>query len=182
MKFIFHRNRLRVEKEPVMRPVSQSCHRRSITFPQTVNGQLRNGESFVRFNHPSRVLDAAKCSSTTTLPPVCLTRRDDNRSRPVSADDCVTWNVNNNYAVSSPEACGPDCHSERATGQLGSVAPVDYMFPASPGFRLHTCHFSANYWIELWWRGLKIQYPAVIHARWRLLYGIVYCVIVSRIF
>lgn len=126
MKFIFHRNQLRVEKRPLMRPVSQSCHRRSITFPQTVNGQLRNGESFVRFNHPSHVLEAAKCSSTTTLPPVCLTRRADNRSQPVSADDCVTWNVNNNYAVSSPEACGLDCHSERATEQLRSVAPVDY--------------------------------------------------------
>lgn len=36
-----HRNQLRVEKRPVMRPVCLSCHRRSITLPHAVNGQLR---------------------------------------------------------------------------------------------------------------------------------------------
>lgn len=179
MKFIFHRNQLRVEKRPVMRPVSQSCHRRSITFPQTVNGQLRNGESFVRFNHPSHVLEAAKCSSTTTLPPVCLTRRDDNRSRLVSADDCVTWNVNNNFAVSSSEACGTDSVTlkEPQNNSWLYVSSLSVTSDFTRVISVQTTNYyfggkDSKYNIQQWY----------MHARWRLLYSVVYCIIISRIF
>lgn len=74
----------------------------------TINGQLStaNHLSNLIINH----MWAVKCGMTITLPPVCIIQDDDNPSLITSQNYCATWNVNNNYHVSSPtETCKTDC-------------------------------------------------------------------------